>query len=273
MEETIKNQKKKLKILGINIWEIFAYFIIYSIAGYIVETSFALIRYGVIESRQSFLYGPFCSIYGVGSVVMILFLQYFKKNGFTLFIGGFIIGSITEYLVSLIGELILHVKWWDYSNMPLNINGRICFYYSIFWGVLAIFLMKVIHPYIRKFMAYILKKFSSKIVKSAILIITILIALDCLISAYAINLFTIRMIAEHDLNVANKQVIYEINSHINESKFRSKIINTFFSNKKMVKTYPNLKVQQLDGSMVFFKDLLPDIKPYFFRFSDHDFYK
>ena len=146
MEEKIKNKRKKFTILGISLWQILAYFIIYSIAGYIIETTFALVRYGVIESRQSFLYGPFCSIYGVGAVVMILFLQYFKRNRLTLFVGGFIIGSIIEYLVSLIGELILHVKWWDYSNMPLNINGRICIYYSIFWGILAIFLMKVVHP-------------------------------------------------------------------------------------------------------------------------------
>ena len=41
----------------------------------------------------------------------------------------------------------------------------------------------------------------------------------------------------------------------------------------MLKTYPNLKVQQLDGSIVYFKDLLPDIKPYYIRFQDKDFYK
>lgn len=273
MEENEKKEKKKLTILGIDLWEILAYFIIYSVAGYFIETSFALIRYGVLESRQSFLYGPFCSIYGVGAVVMIIFLQYFKKNRFTLFAGGFLIGSITEYLVSLIGELILHVKWWDYSNMPLNINGRICFYYSMFWGILAIFLMKVIHPRVRKLMAYILKRFSGKIVKSAIFIITIFMALDCLISAHAINLFTIRMIAENDLNVEHKALICDINDHLDDNKFRAKLIDTLFSNEKMVKTYPNLKVEQLDGTMVYFKDLLPDIKPYFFKFSNQDFYK
>lgn len=273
IKEEIKKEKKKFTILGVNLWEILAYFIIYSIAGYIIETSFAFIRYGVLESRQSFLYGPFCSIYGVGAVIMVLFLQYFKKNRLTLFAGGFLIGSITEYLVSLIGELILHVKWWDYSNMPLNINGRICFYYSIFWGVLAIFLMKVVHPRVRKLMAYILKKSSGKIVKTAIVVVTVLMAIDCFVSAYAINLFTIRMIAENNLNVDKKEIIIEINDRIKESDFQQSLIRIFFNNKKMVKTYPNLKVEQIDGTMVYFKDLLPDIKPYFFKFSDQDFYK
>ena len=273
MEQTIKKEKKKLTILGINLWEILAYFIIYSIAGYLIETFFALIRYGVLESRQSFLYGPFCSIYGIGAVVMIIFLQYFRKNNFTLFAGGFLIGSATEYLVSLIGELILHVKWWDYSNMPFNLNGRICFSYSMFWGVLAIFLMKVIHPRVRNLMAYILKKSSAKFTKTAIIVITIFMLVDCIISAYAINLFTIRMVAEYDLDVANKEAIYKINNDINKSKFSSTIRSVLFNDKKMIKTYPNLKVQQVDGSMVYFKDLLPDIKPYYYKFSSKDFYK
>ena len=272
-EKQLKNEKKKFTILGISIWELLAYFIIYSIAGYIIETLFALVRYGVLESRQSFLYGPFCSIYGVGAIIKILFLQYFKRNSITLFVGGFIIGSITEYLLSLIGELILHVKWWDYSNMPLNINGRICFYYSIFWGILAIFLMKAIHPRVRNLMAFILKKSSAKFTKMAIIIISVFLAVDCILSGYAINLFTIRMIAENDLNVANKEIIYEMNDRLHESKLNSFLMNTLFNDEKMIKTYPNLKVQQLDGTMVYFKDLLPDIKPYLFRFQEQDFYK
>lgn len=204
---------------------------------------------------------------------MILFLQYFNKNRLTLFVGGFLIGSITEYLVSLIGELILHVKWWDYSNMPFNINGRICFAYSMFWGVLAIFLMKVIHPRIRNLMAYILKKSSSKFVKTAIISITIFMLIDCIISGYAINLFTIRMIAENNLNVENKETICQINNNLNKSKLYISLQNTLFSNKKMIKTYPNLKVQQVDSSIVYFKDLLPNIKPYYFKLSNQDFYK
>ena len=273
MEQSIKKENKKITILGMNLWEILAYFIIYSIAGYIIETCFALVRYGVIESRQSFLYGPFCSIYGLGAVVMVILLQYFKKNWATLFAGGFLIGSVTEYLVSLIGELILNVKWWDYSNMPFNLNGRICFAYSMFWGVLAIFLMKVIHPRVRNLMAYMLKKSSAKFVKTLIIVVSIFMVVDCVISAYAIELFTIRMVAEYNLNVANKENICKINDEINKSNFTRTMRDTFFNDEKMVRTYPNLKVQQIDGSMVYFKDLLPHIKPYYFKFSNQNFYK
>ena len=57
------------------IFRICAYFIIYSVIGFLIETIYALTVYHVIESRQSFLYGPFCAIYGLGAVMMILTLE------------------------------------------------------------------------------------------------------------------------------------------------------------------------------------------------------
>ena len=143
-----------------------AYFIIYSVLGSIVETLFGLVTKGVIESRQSFLYGPFCAIYGLGAVIMILGLQRFNKNNYTLFFGGFVIGSIVEYVISLIGEIIFNIKWWDYSSMAFNINGRVCIAFSFFWGVLAIYLMSHLNPLVDKF----LDKISPKVLKISVII-------------------------------------------------------------------------------------------------------
>ena len=81
------------------------------------------------------------------------------------------------------------------------------------------------------------------------------------------------MIAKNDLNVKNKTIIVEFYNKLDENSFRRKISNTIFSDKVMIRTYPNLKVQQIDGSIVYFKDLLPDIKPYYIRFQEKDFYK
>ena len=180
MEESINKpeDKKKITIFGISLWRIFAYFIIYSVIGFVVETIYGMITKGVLESRQSFIYGPFCAIYGVGAVIMIIFLQFFSKNHNTLFFGGFIIGSITEYVISFLGETFLHVKWWDYSHMPLNINGRICVYFSLFWGFLAMYLMGWLNPRIDKLMNYIKNKISSKAIKIITVTTTIVMLLD-----------------------------------------------------------------------------------------------
>ena len=77
-KENIK--KRKFTIMGFTIWRIIIYFMIYSFLGFVAETLFGLITKGVLESRKNFLYGPFCCIYGVGALVVILGLQKFKKN-------------------------------------------------------------------------------------------------------------------------------------------------------------------------------------------------
>ena len=61
-------------------YKISIYFVFYSFIGYLLETGFGLISKGVIESRQSFLFGPFCAIYGIGAILMILTLNRFKDS-------------------------------------------------------------------------------------------------------------------------------------------------------------------------------------------------
>jgi len=86
-DNNLNSKDKTFKICGITIWRILAYFVIYSVLGYFIETTFGLLTKGVLESRKSFIIGPFCAIYGVGAVAMILPLQYFKKNNYSLFFG------------------------------------------------------------------------------------------------------------------------------------------------------------------------------------------
>ena len=147
--------KKSVTILGISIWKLFAYFIIYSFIGYIIETLFGIATKGVWESRQSFLYGPFCGIYGIGAITITLLSRYFNKNKLTLFVGGFLVGSVTEYTISFLVDTILHTKWWDYSNMPLNLNGYVCLLFSLIWGVFCVFIVDVFHPLIDTLLSHI----------------------------------------------------------------------------------------------------------------------
>ncbi len=260
-------QRKTFKILGISIWRILAYFIIYSVLGYVIETLFSIMTKGTWESRQSFLYGPFCSIYGLGAVIMIVFLQYFNKNNNTLFFGGFIIGSITEYVISFLGEKLFHVIWWDYSNMPLNLNGRICVFFSLFWGFLAIYLMSYANPRIDRLIDKIKKKISLVHLKILTTAVIIFLFFDFLLTGFAINMFYIRMIHEHDLQVANREQVEVQYEKIYGNETMSKWINTFFSNKKMLRTFPNLKAMDKDGNIIYFDGLLPEITPYYYKFK------
>lgn len=260
--------KKSKTIFGFSIWRIIAYFIIYSVLGFIIETAFGAVTKGVIESRKSFLYGPFCAIYGLGAVVMILCLQPFKKNNNTLFWGGFVVGSVIEYLVSLIGELIFHVIWWDYSDMPLNINGRVCVYFSIFWGLLGIYLVSYINPKIDKLINCIKRKISDKALKIIEMITAVFLIVDCLLTAYALKAFYIRMVKLHNINIGNVEMIDKEYDKMYGNKKKSDFIYKYWGDEKMIKTLPNLKLQDNDGKIVYFDSLLPDIQTYYYKFSD-----
>lgn len=271
-EETQENtnikKKKKLTINGISIWRILAYFIIYSVLGYIIETVYGMITKGVWESRQSFLYGPFCGIYGLGAVVMILCLHKFPRKFNMLFIGGFVVGSIVEYVVSLVGEMLLGVKWWDYSNMPLNINGRICVYFSVFWGFLGIYLIASLNPKVDKIIDWIKSKFKTyKGLKTFVMTVFILLIIDCISTGFAIEFFLVRMIVQNDIDVANKEAVIEQYDKIYGNEKLSEFIYQFWGDKKMIRTFPNLKVKDKNGNIVYMDSLL-DIQPYYLRVHD-----
>ena len=261
-------KKKKITIMGLSIWRILAYFIIYSVVGYIIETLFGIVTKGRWESRQSFLYGPFCAIYGLGAAIMIIFLHKYSKKYNTLFIGGFIVGSIVEYLVSWIGEMILGVKWWDYSDMPLNINGRICVYFSLFWGFLALYLIASFNPKIDKMIDWIKSKISIKTLKTLTLSVTIILLIDCIITAFAMSFFLIRMIAQNDLNVPKKEIVMQKYEDIYSNEKLSNFIYKYWGDRKMIRTFPNIKIEDVDGNIIYIDSLLKDIQPYYFKFHE-----
>lgn len=263
-----KEDNKSFTILDTNIWRILGYFIIYSFFGFIIETIFALVFYNVLESRQSFLYGPFCGIYGVGAVFMyVLLKKYFNKNNHLLFLGGFIVGSIVEYLLSFLGEIFLDVRWWDYSNRFLNINGRICFLYSLFWGLLGVYFMKVINPKVDKLVNFIKKKININILKKIVLVLFVVLILDCIISGIAIECYLTRQAVNNNLDIPNKEKIQEIYNKIYSNENNKKIIEKLFNDEKMVITYPNLTITLKDGTIVKVREYLPSIKPYYFKFN------
>lgn len=265
---TEKVSKKKFTIMGLSIWRILAYFIVYSVVGYVVETIFGIITKGTWESRQSFLYGPFCAIYGLGASIMIIFLHKYSKKYNALFFGGFIVGSVVEYLVSWICELLLGVKWWDYSNMPLNINGRICVYYSLFWGFLALYLIASFNPKIDKLIDWIKSKLSLKALKTLTISATIILFVDCIITGISMSFFLIRMVVKNDLNVPNKEIVIQKYDDIYSNEKLSNFIYKYWGDKKMIRTFPNIKVKDINGNIIYIDSLLKDIQPYYFKFFE-----
>lgn len=134
-----------------NINNIFIVFTAYSFLGWCAEVAYQYWTQKKFINR-GFLHGPFCPIYGACILlVMYLFVYLLDKvhvNLFTLFIISTILISFIEYITSYILEKLFHLKWWDYTEDPLNLNGRICLHFSLGWGLAAMIVFKIIHPII-----------------------------------------------------------------------------------------------------------------------------
>ncbi len=136
---------------GMTFYKLFWVFFIGCFAGVVLETIYCLIQRGHYESRVGLIYGPFNLVYGIGALCLSGALYQFRNRGRVFsFVGGFIVGSVVEYACSWFQEVCFGSTSWDYSNMPYNLNGRICLLYSIFWGILGIFWIKDIYPRLSK---------------------------------------------------------------------------------------------------------------------------
>ncbi len=126
-------------------------FILFSFMGWIYECTYCMVKSGHWENR-GFLFGPICPIYGVGAVTAI---TVFNRIGsfagqdtplwqiFLICMAG---SAVLEFTTSWVMERLFHAVWWDYSDVPLNVQGRICLPASIGFGVAGIVVVKLLTP-------------------------------------------------------------------------------------------------------------------------------
>ena len=169
---------------GINFYKIALICISGSFAGVVVELLWCLVRNGYLESRAGLVYGPFNLLYGVGAVALTLILyRYRNRSSAFSFFGGIVIGSAVEYLLSWGQETLFGSTSWDYSELPFNINGRICLLYSVFWGILGVLWIKSIYPRVAKIILKIPDK-AGKIITWALTVFMIFNAVMSLLSVW-----------------------------------------------------------------------------------------
>ena len=167
-----------------SIYNLFWIFIVASICGWFIEGLWTLLKKGVLINHSAVVIGPFNMAYGISACFLSALLYKYRDDKlWKIFIIGFIGGSIIEYVMSLGMELLLGFTAWDYSRKFLNINGRICFTYSIFWGLLSVLWIKCIYPYLEK----LLKKLNNKKWHAFTRFLIVFLILDLLLTFCAVN--------------------------------------------------------------------------------------
>lgn len=164
-ELVYENKEDRPFASGLCLEKLFILFLIGSFIGTCIETIYAPFAEGHFELRVGMVYGPFIPVYGGGAVLLTLVLyKLYKLSDIALFILSAFLGAFFEYMSSWFQETFLGTVSWDYSDMPLNIGGRTCLLYSLFWGFLGLVLIRYIYPFASKLIEKIPKKQGSVIV-------------------------------------------------------------------------------------------------------------
>ena len=242
--------------------EIIIYFITYSFLGWVMESIFRSISEKKIINT-GFLKGPFCPIYGVGAIIMLLFLKRFADNLTVLFIVSVVVLTIWEYLVGVLLEKLFHTKYWDYSNHKFNFQGRICLTNSIFWGILGIVFVKYIHPVVENLMS----KIDIRILIFVYSILGIVILVDMITSIIKVKNIKVTLEKIEKLNNEIKEKLKEENVQylIEQLKYkRNKTILHLYKNVyRLKKAFPAINTKEITevlNKKVELKEIKEEIK-------------
>lgn len=135
-------------ILSLGLYDIFTFFIVYSFIGWVIEVVFHVVVAGKIINR-GFLNGPVCPVYGFGMIsVLLIYNLVGSDNTLIVFLEGVIFTTLIELVAGFVLDKFFHARWWDYSKMPMNLNGYICAGFSLIWGLAVVFVIKIAHVFI-----------------------------------------------------------------------------------------------------------------------------
>ena len=142
------------------------------------------------------------------------------KKDVHLFFGGFVIGSIVEYVFHFGQSYLFNSYSWNYSAKVLNVNGRIDLFHSICWGILAIVWIRKTYPWLEKN----IDKIKPKLNIVLTIVLGIFMIVDIAISSVAVERWSERVQGID----ANNEV--------------EKFLDKHYNDKYLEKIYPNMKM-------------------------------
>ena len=155
-------------------------FMLFGIAGNLIETLVVRYQTGIWMRRASLLFTPVSIVWGFGGVLFMIMLSHMAlREDRYVFVGGFLLGGAFEYMCSVITETFLGTKFWDYSGMPFNFNGRTNLLFCFLWGFVAMLWLKVVYPKV----SGQIEKIPVVIGKAVTIVTVILLSLDMVLTA------------------------------------------------------------------------------------------
>lgn len=152
-------------------WLFFFYF--YCFLGWVWETCYVSVLKAKWVNR-GFMRGPFLPIYGSGAIVVLIFTLPFRADPVLVFFVGMVSATILEYFTGVAMEQMFHVRYWDYSNQRLNLNGHICVTSSLAWGAFSVILTLYGHTPVER----LVSRMSTNVLEVIVFVLTVYISID-----------------------------------------------------------------------------------------------
>lgn len=135
--------------------EIFWYFLVYSFFGFLLELGFARLIHSPKPDRKCHLLLPVCPVYGLGALAILALPNIVKENPFLLYLLGGLAATAAEWSMAIFYEKVALVVFWSYRELPFHLHGRVCLWFSLFWGFLALPLVYQVHPLVTRWVSTI----------------------------------------------------------------------------------------------------------------------
>lgn len=131
----------------------FILFLIYSFIGWLFEVFLTIVKEHKFINR-GFLIGPIVPIWGTGAILITLILK--ETDGiFNLLVSSAFIGTFLEYVVNVLMEKLFKARWWDYSDLPFNVNGRVWLGSSVLFGIGGMYVVLYLNPFFLSLINYL----------------------------------------------------------------------------------------------------------------------
>ena len=166
-------------------------FFIFSVIGWLIEVSLKSIQFHRFINR-GFLVGPYCPIYGLGALLIVMsneWLGKYDSSNAIIFLNSLLICGIVEYFVSYFLEKFYHARWWDYTNRPMNLHGRIWIGNLILFGIGGLAIVNIFNPLFLS----IFYRMDLKYREITAIIIAILMFSDYIVSYFVMKLIKVNV--------------------------------------------------------------------------------
>ena len=162
-------------------------FFAYAFLGWCIEVTLKYFQFHRFINR-GFLTGPWLPIYGSGAALITIAVKGFsplESSIGTTFVISFILCGTIEYMTSFVLEKRFHARWWDYSQKPMNLHGRIWIGNLILFGLGGVLIVELFNPllsHLSEHMSFRLREILA-------------IVLSCIFAAdYAMSHFVLKLV-------------------------------------------------------------------------------